>query len=96
MKEAAQKNMNLFDEIYEIKYKKGGIYTETLFRYLLADCSLKTVSEAMFTHENTVYYRMNKIRQILNNTLATPSSRQPYLMAYYCGVILGLVEEFDE
>ena len=81
---------------YEIQYNKDGIYTETLFRYLLADCSLKAVSEAMFAHENTVYYRMNKIRQILNNTLATPSSRQPYLMAYYCGVILGLVEEFEE
>ena len=82
-----------------IEYEKGGnkdgIFTETLFRYLLSDGSIKEVAAAMYVHENTILYRMNKIRTILGCSLATQKERQPYLMAYYCGVILRLVPEYD-
>lgn len=79
---------------YEKKTKKEGIYVETLFRYLLTDCSLSKVAKAMYIHENTIYYRMNRIRGILDNKLATLEQRQPFLIAYYCGTILKIIPEY--
>ncbi len=79
---------------YEKKAKKEGVYVETLFRYLLTDCSLQKVAKAMYIHENTIYYRMNRIRDILNNNLASLEQRQPFLMAYYCGIILKIIPEY--
>ncbi|MCQ2508449.1 MAG: PucR family transcriptional regulator [Dorea sp.] len=80
---------------YEKKTKKEEVYTETLFRYLLEDGSLQRVAKSMYVHENTIYYRMNKIRDILNNPLASSEDRQPVLMAYYCGVILKIVPDYE-
>lgn len=80
---------------YEKKTKKEGVFTETLFRYLLEDGSLQRVAKAMYVHENTIYYRMNKIRDILDNPLSTSEDRQPVLMAYYCGVILKKIPDFE-
>lgn len=69
--------------------KNGSSYTETLFRYLQADGSLQQVADEMFTHRNTVNYRMGKIREVLDCDLATPEERMPYLLAYYVGQVLG-------
>lgn len=93
--------LNYYQEVmhplleYEKKTRKEGIYVETLFRYLLSDCSLQRVAKSMYIHENTIYYRMNRIREILNNSLGTLEQRQPFLMAYYCGLILKLVPEYS-
>lgn len=71
--------------------KYGSAYVETLFRYLQADGSLQQVAEEMFTHRNTVNYRMGKIREVLGCDLATQEERMPYLLAYYVGQVLGEV-----
>lgn len=71
------------------------VYTETLFRYLLYDGSLQEVASRMFTHRNTVNYRMGKIRELLGCSLGSQSERMPYLIAYHIGVILKLTEDLE-
>ncbi len=73
----------------------GGEYVETLFRYLLHDGSLSAVAEEMYTHRNTVNYRMGKIRDMLNLDLTTQSQRFPLLLAFHIGVILGEVKDYE-
>lgn len=72
------------------------VYTETLFRYLLYDGSLQEVAARMFTHRNTVNYRMGKIRELLGCSLSTQKERMPYLIAYHIGVMLKFTEELPE
>lgn len=69
--------------------KYGSVYVETLFRYLLAEGSLQQVAEEMYTHRNTVNYRMGKIREILGCELSTQEEKMPFLLAYYVGQVLG-------
>ena len=42
--------------------KKGTQYCETLYLYLIYSRSLKKTCEALFTHRNTVLYRIERIR----------------------------------
>ncbi len=73
-----------------------GSYVETLFRYLLHDCSLTAVAEDMFTHKNTVNYRMGKIRELLGKQLDTQYDRFPLVLAFHIGVILGKIPDYEE
>lgn len=75
--------------------KHNSCYTETLFRYLLCDGSLQEVAAAMFTHRNTVNYRMGRIRELLGKQLDSQRERLPYLLAYHVGVILNLVSDLE-
>ena len=50
-------------------------YVETLELYLKYDGSVQAVSEAMFTHRNTILYRMNNIRKLLNVPLDTQEQK---------------------
>ena len=45
--------------------------------------SIQAVSEEMFTHRNTVIYRMNKIKELLGTNLEETEERIPYQIAYY-------------
>lgn len=58
-------------------------YAETLELYLKYNGSIQAVSDAMFTHRNTIIYRMNNIKKLLNNDLELPEDRLPYQMAFY-------------
>lgn len=71
------------------------VYVETLFRYLLYDGSLQEVASRMFTHRNTVNYRMGKIRELLGCSLDSQKERMPYLVAYHIGVILKLTDDLE-
>ena len=43
--------------------EKGSQYCETLYTYLTCGRSLKDTCEALFTHRNTVLYRIHKMRE---------------------------------
>ena len=43
--------------------KKGSQYCETLYYYLTCDRSLKDTCEALFTHRNTILYRIRKMKE---------------------------------
>lgn len=67
-----------------------GRLTETLFRYLLTNGSLTEVASQMFTHRNTINYRMGKVREITGCNFSTATDRMPYLLAYHIGTILKM------
>ena len=58
-------------------------YVETLQSYLEFDGSIQAMAQNMFTHRNTIIYRMNNIKKLLGTELATPAERLPYQIAFY-------------
>ena len=67
--------------LLEYDQAHDSLYLETLERYLKNDGSIRAVSEEMFTHRNTVLYRMNNIRGLLGTQLDTQEEKTRYLMA---------------
>ncbi len=56
-------------------------YVETLQRYLESNGSIQSVAESMFTHRNTVIYRINSIKKLLGSGLDTAQERLKYQIA---------------
>lgn len=56
-------------------------YVETLRQYLASERSIQAVAQAMFTHRNTVIYRINNIKKLLDCDLEDPEDRMKYLIA---------------
>lgn len=67
--------------ILEHDREHGTNYVETLKHYLLSNGSIQSVSEATFTHRNTVIYRLNNIKKLLDCSFDTPEERIKYLIA---------------
>ena len=61
----------------------GSQYVETLEAYLNLDGSIKAVSEALFTHRNTILYRVKNIKKLLGCELESAQERLPYQIAFY-------------
>ncbi len=61
--------------------KHNTSYVETLQRYLESGGSIQSVSEAMFTHRNTVIYRIGCIKKLLGSGLDTAQDRLKYQIA---------------
>ena len=59
----------------------GSDYVKVLKLYLESNGSIQTVADAFFTHRNTIIYRMNRIRQLLDTDLTDPGDRTRYLIA---------------
>ena len=68
-------------EEHDLKYNAG--YVETLESYLKHNGSIQAVAAELYTHRNTVLYRIGNIRKILGNELKTPEERLPYQIAFY-------------
>ena len=68
-------------EEYDRKYHAG--YVETLRSYLKHNGSIQAVAEELYTHRNTILYRIGNIRKVLGNELKTPEERLPYQIAFY-------------
>lgn len=56
-------------------------YVKTLELYLKYNGSIQTVAEILYTHRNTIIYRMNSIKKILNCNLETEGERLKYQLA---------------
>lgn len=84
----------MMDPLLEYDEKHGSSYKETLYRYLLSNGSLQAVADEMYTHRNTVNYRMGRIREILGCQLTTHEECFPYLLAYYIAVILKKQDDY--
>lgn len=54
---------------------------ETLYSYLKNDGSVAKVSSDLFVHKNTIVYRMNKIKELLNSELDTMDEKVNYYIA---------------
>lgn len=80
LKEMEVSPLKVLDE-YDKKHNAN--YVETLELYLRYDGSIQAVSEAMFTHRNTVIYRINNIKKLIGADLDSPEERMPYHVAFY-------------
>lgn len=69
--------------------KKDTQYCETLYHYLTCCRSLKRTCDALFTHRNTVLYRIRRIQEDFNIPLDDPAVHADLLL----GVSLILFEE---
>lgn len=63
--------------------KHNSNYVETLRCYLELDGSIQAMAKEMFTHRNTIIYRVNNIKKLLGTDLGTPAERLPYQIAFY-------------
>ncbi|MCF0229535.1 MAG: PucR family transcriptional regulator ligand-binding domain-containing protein [Parasporobacterium sp.] len=61
--------------------KHSADYVETLEMYLKYGGSIQAVSSSMFTHKNTIAYRIKNIKQLLGCPLETSEERLPYQLA---------------
>lgn len=59
----------------------GTNYVETLELYLNENESIKAVSEKLFTHRNTVLYRLGAIKKLIGCSLETEDEKLRYQMA---------------
>jgi len=69
--------------LIEYDQKHSSNYMETLELYLKYNGSIQAVAEAMFTHRNTVIYRIANIKKLLNAELESTEERLMYQMAFY-------------
>lgn len=72
---------DLLKPLLEHDKKHDSEYTETLEAYLRYNGSIQAVSEELYTHRNTVIYRVNNIKKKLKCKLETPEERLPYQIA---------------
>lgn len=61
----------------------NGNYVETLELYLKYNGSIQAVAEEMFTHRNTVVYRMANIKKMINSELDTEEEKLKYQIALH-------------
>lgn len=61
--------------------EKGSQYCETLYYYLTCGRSLKGTCEALFTHRNTVLYRIHKMREDFAVPLDDPAAHTALLLS---------------
>lgn len=69
--------------LIEYDKKHSSNYLETLELYLKYNGSIQAVAEAMYTHRNTVIYRISNIKKLLNTELESTEERLIYQMAFY-------------
>ena len=69
--------------LIEYDKKHSSNYMETLELYLKYNGSIQAVAEAMYTHRNTVIYRISNIKKLLNTELESTEERLIYQMAFY-------------
>ena len=61
--------------------QKNSQYCETLYRYLVCGHSLKETCEALFTHRNTVLYRIRRMKEDFEIPLDDPSQHGNLLLS---------------
>lgn len=80
LKDMEETPLAVLDE-YDKKHNSN--YVETLEQYLKYNGSIQAVSGAMYTHRNTVIYRISNIKKLLGTNLELPEERLPFQIAFY-------------
>lgn len=73
-------------KLWEMQQVNGDELFHTLKVFLDNERSVSRTSEALFTHRNTVLYRIRKIREILNRDLDDAYIRE------YCRLSIRILE----
>lgn len=75
-------------KLEEYDKKHESFLTQTLYYDLKYSGSIKEIAAAMYTHRNTVNYRLRKIRSLLGTDLEDAKERTQYRLAFYIREIL--------
>lgn len=75
-------------EAYDLKHNTD--YINTLHNFLLSDCNLVATASKLFTHRNTIVYRIRKIKELLGTELNTSVDKFDLLLAFYIKEYLAL------
>ncbi|MGN0363727.1 MAG: PucR family transcriptional regulator [Bilifractor sp.] len=62
-------------ELWQKKIQENNPLFDTLLHYLESERSLNKTAAELFTHKNTVQYRIRKIKEILHDDLENPDTR---------------------
>ncbi len=65
-------------------------YLNTLRVFLLSDCSLLDTAARLYTHRNTIVYRIRKIKDLLGTELDNSSVKFDLLMSFYIMEFLSM------
>lgn len=79
---------NTLSAIRAYDQKHNANYEDTLYYYLKFNGSIQAVADALYTHRNTVLYRIRKIKELLGTNLETTTERFPYEVAFCIKEIL--------
>jgi purine catabolism regulator len=71
----------ILSSIEEYDSKQRGDLLETVRVYFASGGNLKRVSEVLFTHYNTIIYRINRIRDIYGIDLRDPETAFNFQLA---------------
>ncbi len=80
LKEMEEETLAVLEE-YDRKHK--ACYLETLQSYLKHNGSIQAVAAELYTHRNTILYRIGNIKKLLGTELQTPEERLPYQIAFH-------------
>ena len=69
--------------LLEYDKKHDSNYVEVLENYLKYNGSIQAVAQAMYTHRNTIIYRISNIKKLLGSELDTTEERFMYQLAFY-------------
>lgn len=78
----------LLQPLIDYDQKHHGELEKTLFYYLIYGESQITMAKNLYMHRNTITYRMNKIKELLNCQLDTFEEKVPYMLSYYIKKVL--------
>lgn len=73
----------LLDPLIEYDQKHHGELEKTLYYYLEYNGSPQAIAKHLYTHRNTINYRLTKIKELLHNQLSSYEDMFPYMMAFY-------------
>lgn len=73
----------LLDPLIEYDQKHHGELEKTLYYYLEYNGSPQAMAKHLYTHRNTINYRLTKIKELLHNQLSSYEELFPYMMAFY-------------
>lgn len=85
LEQMAEQKLQVF-EAYDRKHH--ACLVDTLFEYLRTGGSLSVTAQRMYTHRNTIGYRMNQIRELCGKALESQEERLDYLTAIYIRKVL--------
>ena len=78
----------LLQPLIDYDQKHHGELEKTLFYYLIYGESQITMAKNLYMHRDTINYRMNKIKELLNCQLDTFEEKVPYMLSYYIKKVL--------
>lgn len=73
----------LLDPLIQYDQKHHGELEKTLYYYLEYNGSPQAMAKHLYTHRNTINYRLTKIKELLHNQLSSYEDLFPYMMAFY-------------